>query len=573
MDDLQNKTLNELSEEYIMDSVQLCEIINKYRKEEKRNRAELKHCDLMKSIRAELEALENAGIEGLGNFSESSYINSQNKKQPCFALTKFGAMQMLNKESAYVRYQTQIYIEGLEYRNTILEVPYTEMAEDRIKNGFNFKEIDSYLNTDYDNDYILELNDIKSLGQFIDVGLYPYAALVKPFFDPTDIKFLDKQSGSKEIKEDYGATTVTTKEFIDLLEKNSIPYESVSGKIRIGDMFVTKGKIKVMSNRAMLYLAMTAKGSEVAQAYRKYLIDNNLVELQQINNITTEKDAKELHKLQIETKMMMDRLMKKEDRLNELEDRLNKREDEIQKDKEDLKARETELRKKEFVLSTYTVEDKGKPKFINRLKKAFKILFGGDVNTHEYVIVKHEFESDNIIEKYEESAESVKVVECEIVDSNGTAVLTNEQEEIVEVEYKPYDPPSKTREPICKEPIGKRQMITVTRELTADDIHPVVSDDELRKEFKKLVNSAANYYGKDHALIYGDAYRELRTRYKKNIYRKMSADDNVLQRLTPAELRTAIKFIKKQYPGAVQSEVKITNIKDLEVDKNNTDKK
>ena len=184
MNDLQNKTLNDLSEEYIMDSVQLCEIINKYRKEEKRDRAELKHCDLMKSIRAELEALENAGIRDLGNFSEISYIDKNNRKYPCFALTKFGAMQMLNKESAYVRYQTQTYIEGLEYRKAILEVPYTEIAEDRIKNGFNFKEIDSYLNTDYDNDYILELNDIKSLGQFIDVGLYPYAALVKPFFDP-----------------------------------------------------------------------------------------------------------------------------------------------------------------------------------------------------------------------------------------------------------------------------------------------------------------------------------------------------------------------------------------------------
>ena len=202
MDDLQNKTLNELSEEYIMDSVQLCEIINKYRKEENRDRAELQHCNLIKSIRAELEALENAGVGDDVNFYAISYIDSNNRKKPCFALTKFGVMQMLNKESAYVRYRTQVYIEELEYRNAVLEVPYTEMAEDRIKNGFNFKEIDNYLNTDYDNDYILELNDIKSLGQFINVGLYPYAALVKPFFDPTDIKFLDKQSGSKEIKED-----------------------------------------------------------------------------------------------------------------------------------------------------------------------------------------------------------------------------------------------------------------------------------------------------------------------------------------------------------------------------------
>lgn len=576
MDDLQNKTLNDLSDEYIMDSVQLCEQINKFRKEENRDRAELTHNNLMKSIRAELEALENAGVGDEVNFYLVNYIDKKNQKRPCFALTKFGAMQMLNKESAYVRYKTQTYIEELEYRNAVLEVPFAEMAEDRIKNGFNFKEIDAYLHTDYDNDYIENLNDFKSLGQFLDVGLYPYAALVKPYFDPTDIKYMDKLSASKEIKEDYGATTVTTQEFIDLLEKNSVPYESVSGKIRIGNMFVTKGKIKVMTNRSLLYLAMTVKGSEVAQAYRKFLIDNNLVELQQINQVTNEKDAKELHKLQIETRMMIDRLMKKEDRLNNLEDRLNDQEDRLNKREDRLNKLEDDLRKKEIVLNNYTIKDKGKPKLIKRIKKAIKILFGGDVDTHEYVIMKHEFESKEEDNTYEESAspaEPIDVVEAEIVNSDGSVALVVEaEEEAHEVEFKPYDPPSKTRKPKCEEVIGKKQVVVTTKKLTKEDIHPAVNEDKLRIEFTTLVNTAANCYNKPHWEIYTDAYAELRIKFKKNIYRKLSKDDNIVQRLNPAELRVAIKYIKRKYPGAVPSEVKVTNIKDLEVDDNNSDK-
>lgn len=575
---IENKTLNDLSEEYVMDSVQLCEIINKYRKEENRDRTELQHYNLIKSIRAELEALENAGVGDDVNFYAISYIDSNNRKKPCFALTKFGVMQMLNKESAYVRYRTQVYIEELEYRNAVLEVPYTEMAEDRIKNGFNFKEIDSYLHTDYDNDYIENLSDIKSLGQFLNMGLYPYAALVKPFFDSTDTKYMDKLSASKEIKEDYGATTVTTKEFTDLLEKYSIPYELVSKKIHVEDIFVTKGTIKVMTNRSLLYLAMTVKGSEVAEAYRKFLIDNGLIELQQINQVTNEKDAKELHKLQIETRMMIDRLMKKEDRLNE-------KEDEIKKDKERLNDRENrlnkledELRKKEYVLNKYTVEDKGKPKLLKRIKKAIKILIGGDVDTHEYVI--HEFESkeeDNTYKEPEKSiepAEPIETIEAEIINSDGSAILAVETEEIVGVEYKPYDPPSATRKPICDKPIGQVQTTVATKVLTAKDVHTGQKKEELQEEFNELVKLIANSLNRHYGCVYNEAYKHLEQKFKnRSKYRKHYNGDSIIQRLNNNELREAIKFLKNKYPNIMPSEVKITNIKDLEVDKNNSNKK
>ena len=96
-----------------INSVELCNKINEYRKLEG-NKIEKKHKVLLRDIRDEIKALENAGIKGQHNFVPSSYINSQNKKQPCFEMTRDGALQILNKESAFVRYKTTEYINTLE---------------------------------------------------------------------------------------------------------------------------------------------------------------------------------------------------------------------------------------------------------------------------------------------------------------------------------------------------------------------------------------------------------------------------------------------------------------------------
>ncbi len=58
-------------------SVELCELINMFRREEG-NTTEKKHDDLLKSIRKEIEELFAVGIS-LGNFSESIYRNSIGK--------------------------------------------------------------------------------------------------------------------------------------------------------------------------------------------------------------------------------------------------------------------------------------------------------------------------------------------------------------------------------------------------------------------------------------------------------------------------------------------------------------
>lgn len=101
-------------------SMELVEIINDFRKLEAEKTGlrytELKHKDFLKKIRQEVETLISLGVGGERNFSPSSYVNSQNKIQPCFELNRDGMLQMLNSESALVRYKTIEYIRALEER-------------------------------------------------------------------------------------------------------------------------------------------------------------------------------------------------------------------------------------------------------------------------------------------------------------------------------------------------------------------------------------------------------------------------------------------------------------------------
>lgn len=93
-------------------SVELTGLINKFRKEEG-NETEKRHDVLLRDIRNEIDVLEKAEIAA-HNFVESIYLDKQNQERPCYSMNKAGVLQMLNKESAVVRYKTVQYIEKLE---------------------------------------------------------------------------------------------------------------------------------------------------------------------------------------------------------------------------------------------------------------------------------------------------------------------------------------------------------------------------------------------------------------------------------------------------------------------------
>lgn len=123
---MENKLLTLTNDKELrITSVELVDIINDFRMLESSSTGlkckRLGHNDFMKKIRMEIETLKTLKLEGQGNFSQSSYINSQNKEQPCFELNRDGMLQMLNSESVFVRYKTIEYINKLEEENNRLK--------------------------------------------------------------------------------------------------------------------------------------------------------------------------------------------------------------------------------------------------------------------------------------------------------------------------------------------------------------------------------------------------------------------------------------------------------------------
>ncbi|WP_434796657.1 ORF6C domain-containing protein [Terrisporobacter vanillatitrophus] len=102
------------NQEATMTSLEVVDLINKFRLEEG-NTIEKRHNDFMASIRNELGTLEKAGTEiDERKISRGSYLDKNSQERPCYKMSKSWIMQMLNKESALVRYKTQQYIEALE---------------------------------------------------------------------------------------------------------------------------------------------------------------------------------------------------------------------------------------------------------------------------------------------------------------------------------------------------------------------------------------------------------------------------------------------------------------------------
>lgn len=119
------------NKEVRMTSMDLVDMINEFREIEaektKKPRAVLQHKSFITKIDKELELLEGFGFSGRQNILPSSYMNRQNKKQPCYSLNRDGALQMLNSESALVRMKTVEYINELEKQNVMLESDNKEL--------------------------------------------------------------------------------------------------------------------------------------------------------------------------------------------------------------------------------------------------------------------------------------------------------------------------------------------------------------------------------------------------------------------------------------------------------------
>ena len=115
-----------------MTSLELTNLINKFRQEEGKGAKD--HSDYLKVIRKEVETLEKLGISNEGNFSlvKKGYKDKKGEWRPCYMLSKFGIMTLLNRESALVRYKTQQYITELENRNAELSNAVNSTLDSRL---------------------------------------------------------------------------------------------------------------------------------------------------------------------------------------------------------------------------------------------------------------------------------------------------------------------------------------------------------------------------------------------------------------------------------------------------------
>ena len=104
-----------INNEVKMTSLDIAEIVGK------------KHYNVMRDIRIEIE---NLGEEvGQLIFEESTYMNSQNKQQPCYTFGKDGAMQLALKYDAITRFKVIKRIEELENQSSQQTIPQVSSAE------------------------------------------------------------------------------------------------------------------------------------------------------------------------------------------------------------------------------------------------------------------------------------------------------------------------------------------------------------------------------------------------------------------------------------------------------------
>ena len=120
--------MNQLTETNIlMTSLDIAELTGK------------KHQHVMRDIRNEIESL---GEEiGQTIFGQSSYINSQNKEQPCYKFGKDGAMQLALKYDALTRYKVIKHIEELEREKKLPVNSTIALLETALKHEMELAEI------------------------------------------------------------------------------------------------------------------------------------------------------------------------------------------------------------------------------------------------------------------------------------------------------------------------------------------------------------------------------------------------------------------------------------------------
>ena len=156
-----------INNEVRMTSKELCELINQFRQAEGNDTLK-RHDNLLRDIDNEVKALESVGISTFLNFEEITYADESGRNYRCYTLNKEGAIQILTKESAVVRFKVMEYINQLEQQLMANSLPVpqgpTLIGQDPYSNWFIRKNINNIDASDiprYVNQVIEQAKDYK----------------------------------------------------------------------------------------------------------------------------------------------------------------------------------------------------------------------------------------------------------------------------------------------------------------------------------------------------------------------------------------------------------------------------
>lgn len=126
--------MNELmNNEFRMNHVELCELINKLRVEEGGKKV-LRRDHFLDKIRKEVGVMKQLNLENsLPNFWGSTYTNDRGKEYPTYLMNRDGILQMASSESVYVRAKIIEYINALENKIKEQQVQLSRKQELQLK--------------------------------------------------------------------------------------------------------------------------------------------------------------------------------------------------------------------------------------------------------------------------------------------------------------------------------------------------------------------------------------------------------------------------------------------------------
>ncbi|NFS21416.1 hypothetical protein FDE82_04680 [Clostridium botulinum] len=224
-------------------SVELVEIINQFRELEE-GKSELQHKHFIEKIRKEIRTLESFNLQAEPNFRPSEYKDITGRKLPCYELNRDGMLQMLNSESALVRYKTIEYINKLESHIKMHQIT----NEEQLENINHFKKEQLQLQFVVD---MLKVNDGSKIK------------MLKEFNEAHNL--------TTQYLPDYTEEKVT-KSLSALIKEHNVPLSAIKMNSILIELGILEEKERASKSKGVKkYKSLTEKGLK----YGKNLISNH----------------------------------------------------------------------------------------------------------------------------------------------------------------------------------------------------------------------------------------------------------------------------------------------------------